>query len=137
MDEKEPVGPWMMTFNFQTYMSDVLAKCGGMNVFSGRMRRYPLDADLGLADPVEAGDRDTRYPRVTLDEIRQAAPEIILLPSEPYEFGEDDIPQIKEWLADTPAVRDDRVHLIDGSLLTWPGTRLARALADLPPYLRP
>ncbi len=64
--EKEDIGPWFMTFNYQTYANDVLAKVGGMNVFSGRQRRYPLEADLGTAEPEDPGDRDTRYPRVTV-----------------------------------------------------------------------
>jgi ABC-type Fe3+-hydroxamate transport system substrate-binding protein len=136
-DEKDPIGPWYMTFNYQTYAHDVLAKCGGMNVFAGRERRYPLDADLGIADAEEAGERDTRYPRVTIEEVLKAEPEIILLPSEPFEFEAGHQAQLEEWLAETPAVSRGRVHLIDGSLLTWHGTRLARALSDLPTYLQP
>jgi ABC-type Fe3+-hydroxamate transport system substrate-binding protein len=136
-DEKDPVGPWFMTFNYQTYAHDVLAKCGGMNVFAGRERRYPLEADLGIAEAEDAGDRDTRYPRVTIEEVLEAEPEIILLPSEPFEFEADHQAQIADWLADTPAVKAERVHMVDGSLLTWHGTRLAKALSELPSYLRP
>ncbi len=125
-----------MTFNYQTYSNDVLAKVGGMNVFAGRQRKYPLEADLGSAEAEEPGDRDTRYPRVTLDEIIEAQPEVILLPSEPYAFDESHKTQIEEWLSETPAVESGRVFLIDGSLLTWHGTRLARAVSELPSYLR-
>ncbi|GMR11509.1 MAG: helical backbone metal receptor [Anaerolineae bacterium] len=134
--EKEGVGPWLMTFNYQTYANDVLAKVGGMNVFAGRDRRYPLEADLGTSEPEDPGDRDTRYPRVTIDEIIEAQPDVILLPDEPFAFDETHKSQIEEWLADTPAVQAGRVHLIDGSLLTWHGTRLAKAVAELPIYLR-
>ena len=134
--EKEDIGPWFMTFNYQTYANDVLAKVGGMNVFTARERRYPLEADLGTAEPEDAGERDTRYPRVTIDEVIESKPDVILLPDEPYAFEESHKSQIEEWLADTPAVETGRVHLIDGSLLTWHGTRLAKAVADLPTYLR-
>ena len=134
--EKEDIGPWFMTFNYQTYANDVLAKVGGMNVFTARERRYPLEADLGTAEPEDAGERDTRYPRVTIDEVIESKPDVILLPNEPYAFEESHKSQIEEWLADTPAVETGRVHLIDGSLLTWHGTRLAKAVADLPTYLR-
>ncbi len=134
--EKEDIGPWFMTFNYQTYANDVLAKVGGMNVFTARKRRYPLEADLGTAEPEDAGERDTRYPRVTIDEVIESKPDVILLPSEPYAFEESHKSQIEEWLADTPAVESGRVHLIDGSLLTWHGTRLAKAVAELPTYLR-
>lgn len=136
LGEKDSVGPWLMTFNFQTYANDVLAKCGGLNVFAGRSRQYPLAADLGEAEAEDPGDRDTRYPRVTIPEILEAAPEVILLPDEPFAFGDDHKTQIEEWLADTPAVQAGKVHLIDGSLLTWHGTRLARAISELPSFLR-
>ena len=134
--EKEDIGPWFMTFNYQTYANDVLAKVGGMNVFTARERRYPLEADLGTAEPEDAGERDTRYPRVTIDEVIESKPDVILLPNEPYAFEESHKSQIEEWLADTPAVESGRVHLIDGSLLTRHGTRLAKAVAELPTYLR-
>ncbi len=133
--EKEDIGPWFMTFNYQTYANDVLAKVGGMNVFTARERRYPLEADLGTAEPEDAGERDTRYPQVTIDEVIESKPDVILLPNEPYAFEESHKSQIEEWLADTPAVDSGRVHLIDGSLLTWHGTRLAKAVAELPTYL--
>ena len=134
--EKEDIGPWFMTFNYQTYANDVLAKVGGMNVFTARERRYPLEADLGTAEPEDAGERDTRYPRVIIEEVIESKPDVILLPNEPYAFEENHKSQIEEWLADTPAVVSGRVHLIDGSLLTWHGTRLAKAVAELPTYLR-
>ncbi|MFQ5923434.1 MAG: ABC transporter substrate-binding protein [Anaerolineales bacterium] len=136
LGEKEGIGPWLMTFNYQTYANDVLAKVGGMNIFAARERRYPLEADLGTTEPHDPGDRDTRYPRVTLEEVIQAQPDVILLPDEPFAFDESHKSQIEEWLADTPAVQAGRVHLIDGSLLTWHGTRLAKAVAELPSYLR-
>lgn len=131
---------WWMTINRQTYAHDVLENCGGENVFAERERRYPLAAELGGTDPpadapnpVEG--RDTRYPRVTPDEIRQAAPEVILLPSEPYAFDESDEALVLDAFAGTPAVRAGHVHRVDGSLITWHGTRLAKALAELPSLL--
>jgi ABC-type Fe3+-hydroxamate transport system substrate-binding protein len=124
--------PWWMTFNRETYANDVLRLMGGQNVFSDRQRLYPLQADLGLVEPQEAGGRDTRYPRLTIEEIRAAQPEVILLPSEPFAFDESQVQALSQLLADTPAVRNAQVHLCDGSLITWHGTRLARALRDLP-----
>jgi ABC-type Fe3+-hydroxamate transport system substrate-binding protein len=132
--EKSEHGPWFMTFNYQTYAHDVLAKSGGMNVFAGRMRRYPLEADLGLGEAEAAGERDIRYPRVTVEEVRTSAPEVILLPSEPFAFDENHKVQIESWLSDTPAVQSGRVHLIDGSLITWHGTRMGKALSELPVF---
>ncbi len=123
---------WWMTFNRQTYAHDLLTLLGGENVFAGRERRYPLEADLGAAEPQDAGERDTRYPRVTPEEVRAARPEVILLPNEPYPFGDVEIAQIQALLPDVPAVRHGRVYLVDGTLITWHGTRLASALTNLP-----
>ncbi len=126
--------PWWMTFNSQTYMSDLLSLLGGENVFATRQRRYPLAADLGLAPPQPAPGRDRRYPRVTRAEILAAAPEVILLPDEPYPYNETHLTGLRQQLAATPAVQDGRLLLIDGSLLTWQGTRLAKALQLLDPF---
>ncbi|HEY4886680.1 MAG TPA: helical backbone metal receptor [Myxococcales bacterium] len=84
---------WMdplMTVNGQTYMSDALRLGGGENFFAGRQRMYPLAADLGQAVPRPAGTRDTRYPRIALEEVVRSAPEIVLLPDEPHPFSEAD-----------------------------------------------
>jgi ABC-type Fe3+-hydroxamate transport system substrate-binding protein len=130
--------PWWMTFNQYTYPHDLLATFGGENVFAARERRYPLSADLApttapAADPApESASRDTRYPRLSLDEIRAAAPDLILLPSEPFAFTEAHRQHLIALLPDLPAVQNDRIHFVDGSLLTWHGTRLARALQELP-----
>jgi iron complex transport system substrate-binding protein len=133
--ERDAQPAWFMTFNQDTYVHDLLQLIGGRNVFAQRGRRYPLAADLGLAEAQEAGERDTRYPRVTISEILAASPQVIILPDEPYTFGEADRRDICELLGDTPAVRGDRVHQVDGSLLTWHGTRLAYALRELPVQL--
>ena len=134
------VGPaaWWMAANRETYLHDVLRVCGGRNVFAERDRRYPLAADLDPARPADPPDRgrDTRYPRVTAQEIAAAAPDVILLPSEPYPFADADRDELQAW-RDIPAVQNGRVYWVDGSLLTWPGTRLAQALAEVPALLNP
>lgn len=138
---REPRAPepprWWMTFNRDTYMHDLLRVCGGENVFADRERRYPLAADLGQmpADPPDPA-RDTRYPRVTPDEVARQAPDVILLPSEPYPFTDQDAAAFDAF-PDLPAVRHRRLHTLDGSLLTWPGTRLGRALNELPGFFLP
>jgi ABC-type Fe3+-hydroxamate transport system substrate-binding protein len=130
----------LMTFNAHTYSHDLLRVCGGHNVFAERERRFPLEADLGQAEPYPADDlrvqgRDTRYPRVTLEEVTAAQPDVILLPSEPYAFTADDIPMFSAL--DVPASRNGQIVLVDGSYLTWHGTRLAYALDTLPALLCP
>jgi len=123
---------WWMTFNSETYAHDVLARCGGMNIFAQRARRYPLEADLGEGEAEDSGGRDTRYPRLTPEEVADAAPEVVLIPDEPFAFSQDDEMRLRSLLAETPAAQANRVHRLDGSLLTWHGTRLARALAEVP-----
>jgi ABC-type Fe3+-hydroxamate transport system substrate-binding protein len=129
--------PWM-TFNRDTYMHDLLYTCGAENVFADRERRFPLAADLGHAEPLHTDDprlmeRDTRYPRIKLDEVVAAQPEIVLLPDEPFVFTQADADEIARL--DIPAAKNGQIHLVDGSLLTWHGTRIAYALRDLPPLL--
>jgi ABC-type Fe3+-hydroxamate transport system substrate-binding protein len=126
---------WWMTFNRQTYPSDLLLLLGGENVFAGRERRYPLEADLGLEPAQDPGERDTRYPRVTVEEVIAAQPDAILLPDEPFAFGEAQARQVADLLSETPAAQNNCIYHFDGSLITWHGTRLARALRELPAIL--
>jgi iron complex transport system substrate-binding protein len=123
---------WWMTFNRHTYANDILSCCGGENVFAERERRYPLEADLGLEPAGDALDRDTRYPRVTVAEIISAAPDLILLPSEPHAFDARDGERIRELFSYTPAVAEGKIHFVDGRLIAWHGIRMAEALAKLP-----
>lgn len=130
----------LMTANSDTYLHDVVRTCGGTNVFADRERRFPLQADLGQADAYAGDDarvqgRDTRYPRITLEEVEFAQPDVILLPSEPFAFNESHIALFASL--DVPAAHNNRIHLVDGALLTWHGTRVAYALNDLPPLFFP
>jgi ABC-type Fe3+-hydroxamate transport system substrate-binding protein len=113
--------PWM-TFDGRTFASDMLAAAGAENAFADRPRLYPLAADLGRARAVES-DRDTRYPRVTLEEIERRRPDLVLLPDEPYAFGEEDV----TWFED----RGFRARPVDGKDLFWYGTRVRHAIGRL------
>ena len=124
-----------MTFNRETYVNDVLRLMGGVNVFAGRDFNHPPEQKDMPGESSENGEKICRYPRVTLEDIRVSAPEVIILPSEPFAFGEADHLRFDELLPETPAVRNRRIHCIDGSLITWHGTRLARAIRELPVLL--
>ncbi|CAN5818597.1 helical backbone metal receptor [soil metagenome] len=90
--------PWM-GLGPDTYADDLLQRCGLVNVLAGWQDRYPrLDPALVLA------------------------PEVVLLPSEPYAFGEDDLPAVHGLLGSVP------YRFVDGELLTWHGHRTAKAL---------
>jgi iron complex transport system substrate-binding protein len=127
---------WWMTFNQYTYAHDVLACCGGENIFAERERRSPLEADLGLQPAMDFGGEDTRYPRVTPSEVVKAKPDIIFLPSEPYKFEEEDAQEVSELLADTLAAINNEIHFIDGRLITWHGIHVAKAIINLPRYFQ-
>lgn len=122
--------PWM-TFDGGAYASDVLELCGAANVFSGRARRYPLAADLGKQsalpeDRVE--DRDTRYPRIRLEEVVERGARAVLLPNEPYAFSEEHA-AVFAGIGSLPPIV---VELVDGKDLFWYGTHVARAVQRLP-----
>jgi len=118
---------WMkplMTVHGDTFISDMLDLCGAQNVFADRERRYPLAADIGDAAPLpreKVGDRDVRYPRVTLEEVVARAPELVLLPDEPHPFSEEDAAVFRAL--DIPAARTGAVVRTGGKDLCWPGAR--------------
>lgn len=131
---------WMdplMTIHGDTFISDVLDLAGGVNVFADRPRRYPLAADLGRAAPWSAervGGRDVRYPRVTLDEVVERQPEVVLLPDEPHPFSEADAAVFRAL--PIPAAREGRVRRVDGKALSWYSPRLITGLAEVARWLR-
>jgi ABC-type Fe3+-hydroxamate transport system substrate-binding protein len=125
---------WMdplMTVHGDTFISDSLDLAGAQNVFADRQRRYPLAADLGKRAPIDPGQRDTRYPRVTLEEVIARAPELVLLPDEPHPFTEEDAEKFRG------AGLRNVVHL-NGKDVCWYGAwaaegipRLAKTIAEL------
>jgi iron complex transport system substrate-binding protein len=87
----------LMTMNGATYMSDLLKIAGAKNLFASARRSY-----------FEVG----------LDEVRQLAPEGVLLPTEPYRFGKEHVAEF----ADKLGLEASAVEIIDGQALTWFGT---------------
>jgi ABC-type Fe3+-hydroxamate transport system substrate-binding protein len=94
--------PWMW-LGRRTYGADLLGLAGGEPV---------------LDDPA------ARYPRLDPGTLAALAPELVLLPSEPYEFGADDADEA------AAAFGGSRVELVDGRALTWYGPRIPAALAS-------
>jgi ABC-type Fe3+-hydroxamate transport system substrate-binding protein len=123
---------WMkplMTIHGSTFISDVLDLAGAQNVFADRERRYPLAADVGNAPALSSEDvagRDTRYPRVTLEEVTARAPELVLLPDEPHPFSEEDAEVFRAL--DIPAARRSAVVRTGGKDLCWYGARTVEGL---------
>lgn len=94
--------PWMGV-GPETYVDDLLATCGFANVLAGW---------------------DERYPR--LDEGLLLGPEVVLLPSEPYEFTDEDLPAVRALVGDGP-----HLELVDGRILTWHGPTTPQALRSV------
>jgi ABC-type Fe3+-hydroxamate transport system substrate-binding protein len=117
----------LMTMNADTFGSDLLAAAGVGNAFGDRLRLYPLAADLGKMVAPDQGDagRDVRYPRITLDELARRAPDVVLLPDEPYAWRDDEAAAIAAAL---PAAR---VVPISGKDLFWYGAWMVDALPRL------
>ena len=95
-----------MALGGDCFAHDMLVQCGAANPFAERARRYP---------------------RIERDELAAAAPELILLPTEPYAFAEPDRRELLQL--DCPAARNAQIHIVEGELLTWYGPRVPRALA--------
>ena len=58
-----------------------------------------------------------------------AAPEVVLLPDEPYAFGAADVAELRRL--PFPAAQNGRLHLIDGTWVSWYGPRIDRAIRAL------
>ncbi|MDX2932180.1 helical backbone metal receptor [Streptomyces ipomoeae] len=97
--------PWMV-LGRDTFAGDVLARLGVDNLYA---------------------DHAERYPRVPVEELRAAAPGLVVLPDEPYRFTADDGPEAFPGLP---------CALLSGRHLTWYGPSLAEAPEALAEALR-
>ncbi|MGN7785230.1 ABC transporter substrate-binding protein [Niabella sp. 22666] len=97
--------PWM-TVGGDTFICSMMEKSGFKNVM----------------------DQQTRYPQITLQELREMQPQYVLLSSEPYPFKEEDVAAVQEQLPNS------KVMLVNGEMFSWYGSRMldaARYLREL------
>jgi ABC-type Fe3+-hydroxamate transport system substrate-binding protein len=124
---------WMkplMTINGETFISDMLHLAGAENVFADRKRRYPLAADLtGALSTIDEEGRDTRYPRLSEEELIGRAPELVLLPDEPHPFTEEDAATFRKLAI--PAASRGAIVRMSGKDLCWYGARTIEGLPRL------
>ncbi|MFH8444128.1 helical backbone metal receptor [Streptomyces sp. NPDC018026] len=97
--------PWMV-LGRDTFAGDVLARLGVDHLYAAHAERYP---------------------KVPVDELRAARPDVVVLPDEPYRFTADDGPEAFPGLP---------CALVDGRHLTWYGPSLAAAPRVLAAALR-
>jgi ABC-type Fe3+-hydroxamate transport system substrate-binding protein len=90
-----------MTVGGDTFISDMMKRCGFHNVFGDQLR----------------------YPEVALESIKASGCELLFLSSEPYPFKERHVQELKAELPDT------KVMLVDGEMFSWYGSRLQHAPA--------
>jgi ABC-type Fe3+-hydroxamate transport system substrate-binding protein len=90
-----------MTIGGDTFIQDMLSRCGLVNIFAN----------------------NHRYPEITVQQIQEKNPQLVLLSSEPYPFKEKHIEELKFHLPDS------KFLLVDGEMFSWYGSRLIKSPA--------
>src|SRR5262249_41627215 len=86
-----------------------------------------ISAMLSGAGLINAAATDgDRYPKVSVEDMRNAKPDVLFLSSEPYPFRRRDAERLRSEWPEAP----EMLH-IDGQLLSWFGTMTATAATDL------
>lgn len=93
-----------------TFINEMLQQCGMVNVLDGFI-------------PKNSDNESLRYPMFSIEELKELAPEVVLLSSEPFPFKEKHIREIKEVLPNA------EVLLVDGEMFSWYGSRLTQSPA--------
>jgi ABC-type Fe3+-hydroxamate transport system substrate-binding protein len=91
--------PWM-SVNADTFIHEMLVKCGFENVAKANPNRYPVLLD---------------------NELQDLRPEVIFLSSEPYPFKEKHFHELRRILPDTAFL------LVDGEAFSWYGSHLIKS----------
>jgi ABC-type Fe3+-hydroxamate transport system substrate-binding protein len=85
-----------MTVGGDTFINDVLDKCGLRNIFADKQR----------------------YPEVTITDLSIANLQLLLLSSEPYPFKQKHIDELQQQLPGT------KIILVNGEMFSWYGSRM-------------
>jgi ABC-type Fe3+-hydroxamate transport system substrate-binding protein len=92
--------PWM-SVNSETFIHDMLVRCGFTNITQNKTLRYP---DL------------------TEQELVELNPNYVFLSSEPFPFKEKHIQELQEILPKA------KIMLVDGEAFSWYGSHLLRSV---------
>ena len=90
----------MMCVGKDTFIDSMLSECGFINII-----------------------KKSRYPEISLQEINSLNPDLLLLSTEPYPFGNKHLTHFKTHLPNTKAM------LVDGEMFSWYGSRLEFSFA--------
>ena len=83
-----------------TFINDMMKYAGFENVFANQ----------------------ERYPKISLDEIKEKNAELLLLSSEPYPFKENHKSEIEKVI---PGIK---IEIVDGEMFSWYGSRLLKSI---------
>ncbi len=88
-----------VTIGSDTFIHDMLNKCGLQNVF----------------------EHLKRYPEISIEQLSSMNPQLILLSSEPYPFKEKHVEELQ------PHFSNAKIILVDGEMFSWYGSRMLYA----------
>jgi ABC-type Fe3+-hydroxamate transport system substrate-binding protein len=91
-----------MAAGANTFIDDMLKWCGFSNILHDKLR----------------------YPEISITELNELHPDVVLLSSEPYPFNEKHITEMSEVFPDS------KIITVDGTYFSWYGSRLL----DAPEY---
>jgi len=89
-----------MAVGKDTFINSMIEKCGFRNAID---------------------DIDSRYPKMTTEEISKLNPDLVFLSSEPFSFTKKHIQEIQNLLPDT------KIELVDGEMFSWFESHLLKA----------
>ena len=90
----------LMTINQDTFIHEMLSVNGWKNCFS---------------------NHSSRYPKITINELKQATPDLIFLSSEPFPFSSKHLNQFNIEIPSAKAV------LVNGEYFSWYGSKLMKS----------
>ncbi len=88
-----------ITIGSNTFINDMLKKCGFNNVFNNHQR----------------------YPEISIEQLKAANCDIVMLSSEPYPFKAKHIQELQSHMPNA------HIQLVDGEMFSWYGSRLQQS----------
>ena len=89
------------------------------NPWMGAAKKTFIHALMEKAGLSNVLDHYERYPEISADLLKELAPSLVVLSTEPFPFSQNHVHEIKAILPDA------RVEIVDGEMFSWYGSRLA------------